>query len=306
MNGMRKKRRFPIKKRELPLHIMMLPIVVYLLIFNYYPMYGMVMAFQRFSPVRGFLHSEWVGLDNFRFIFSMPNLWPVVRNTITISGSKVILGVATAVIFALLLNEMRALKYKRFVQVLACLPNYISWVIFAHIFIDLLSPSSGYINRMLGAIGIEPIYFLSDNFWFPVTMIITDVWKGFGFSAIIYLAALTSIDPHLYDAAYIDGANRLKQTWYITLPGIAPIVTLITCISIGGILSANFDQIYNLYNPSVYATGDVLDTMIYRMGIENTLYSFAAAVNMFRSMVSLLLMGTFAFIAFKVIKIKIF
>jgi len=273
--------------RELPLYFMLLPAVAIVLVYSYGPMFGLIMAFQRFTLGGGFFGSEFIGLENFVRLFTMPNIWDVIRNTVVIALGKMIGGIIVPVTFALLLNEVNRLFWKRAFQTMVYLPNFLSWIILAGVFRDILSPSQGVVNQMLGHIGLGPVFFLGDRIWFPVTMILTDIWKGFGFGSVIYLAALTGIDPSLYESAEIDGANRWKQTLHITLPGIKPIVVLMTVLSMGGILNGGFDQIYNLYNPSVMATGDILDTMVFRMGIENAQYSMSTAAGLFKSVVSL-------------------
>ena len=274
--------------RELPLYVMLLPAVIITLIYSYGPMIGLRMAFSRFTLAGGIMGSQWTGLDNIRTLISMPNFLPVVRNTVGISLAKMILFILVPVIFSLLLNEVRNMGLKRSLQTMVFLPNFISWIILAGLFIDILSPSTGVINQMLGWVGIEPIFFLGDQFWFPITMVVTDVWRGFGFGSVVYLASLSSIDPNLYEAAEIDGANRWKQTIHVTLPGIKPTIVLLSVLSMGGILSGGFDQILNMYNPAVYATGDILDTWIFRMGIQGAQWSLSAAMGFFRSVVTLI------------------
>ena len=273
--------------RELPLYFMLIPAVVLTIIYSYGPMAGIVMAFQRFTLGGGLFHSEWIGLDNFARLITMPTIWGVMRNTVVISLSKMVGGIIVPVTFALLLNEVSQKYLKRAFQTMVYLPNFLSWIILSGILIDILSPSQGIANMMLSKIGIKPIYFLGDKFWFPITMILTDIWKGFGFGSVIYLAALTGIDPALYESAEIDGAGRWKQTLHITLPGIASIVVLMTVLSMANILNGGFDQIYNMYNPSVMSTGDILDTLVYRLGIDNAQYSLSTAAGLFKSLVSL-------------------
>lgn len=275
--------------RELPLHILLIPGVIAVFIFNYIPMFGIVMAFQKFVPAKGFLGSEWIGLDNFRYIFNMPNIWNVMRNTIFIAVMKIIANLIVPIIFALLLNEVRKNSFKRTIQTIIYFPHFLSWVILGGILIDVLSPTSGIANEFLRLFGIKPIYFLGDADWFPFTLVITNTWKEFGYSTIVYLAALTSIDPTLYEAAVVDGAGRLKQTWHITLPGILPIVTLMTVLSLGNVLNAGFDQVFNLYSPSVYSTGDIIDTLVYRIGMVEAQFSVSAAVGLFKSVISFIL-----------------
>ena len=215
-------------------------------------------------------------------------------------------NIIVPVTFALLLNELRSNKSKRVLQTFIYMPNFLSWIILSGIIMNLFSPSDGLVNNILGVFGIEPIFFLGDKFWFPVTMIVTDIWKGFGFGTVIYLAALTNIDPSLYEAAMIDGAGRWKQTIHVTLPGMAPIVILMTVLGLGNILNAGFDQIFNLLGPAVYDTGDVIDTFIYRLGMIQAQYSASAAVGLFKSVVSFLFVSLSYLLADKLANYRIF
>lgn len=293
-------------RRELPLHLFLLPSVILVLIYCYGPMAGIGIAFQKFIPANGLFSSKWVGFENFKILFNMPDVLPVIRNTIIIAFSKMILGVAVPVFIALLLNEITQKRFKRFFQTLVYLPNFMSWVILSGILIDILSPSSGILNAAIQQLGIKPIYFMGDPVWFPITMVFTDVWKSFGFGTVVYLAALTSIDPALYESAVIDGANRLRQTLHITLPGIKGIVVLMTVLSMGNILNGGFDQIYNMLSPQVYSTGDILDTMIYRMGIQQMQYALASALGVFKSIVSLTFVVLSYYLADRVAGYRIF
>lgn len=277
--------------RELPLYIMLAPAVVLVLIYAYVPMVGIVMAFQRVLPGRGIFGSPWVGLDNFRFVFEMPNIWQVVWNTVRISGLKAIAGVVVPVTVALMLNDVRNRLFKRSVQTIVYIPHFLSWVILAGIVVDILSPSEGIVNQALGVLGIKPIFFLGDDAVFPWTMVVTDVWKSFGFGTIVYLAALTDIDPTLYEAAAADGATRWQMTRHITLPGISGTILMLSTLSLGNILNAGFDQIFNLYGPLVYRTGDIIDTLVYRTGIINQQFGVATAVGLLKSVVSLVLIA---------------
>lgn len=277
--------------REIPLYVMLAPAVVLVLVYAYAPMVGIVMAFQRVLPGRGIFGSPWVGLDNFAFILRMPNILQVLWNTIRIAGLKAVAGVVAPVTVALMLNNVTSQAFKRTVQTVIYLPHFLSWVILAGIFIDILSPSGGVVNHLLGLVGIPPIFFLGNDKVFPWTMVATDVWKSFGFGAIIYLAALTEIDPTLYEAAVMDGASRRQQTRHVTLPGISGTIIMLSTLSLGNILNAGFDQIFNLYSPLVYRTGDIIDTLVYRIGIVNYQYGVATAVGLFKSVVSLLLIG---------------
>lgn len=276
-------------KRQWQYHFMLMPGVILVFIFCYIPLYGLVIAFQDYNPALGF-HSKWVGLDNFKFVFSQPNFIRTIWNTLYMSILKIAGGIIVPVIFALLLNEVANEKMKRVFQTLIYLPHFLSWVILAGVLGDILA-SDGIVNRMLNKVGIESIGFLSTAAVFPWTMVISDVWKGFGYGTIIYLAALTGIDPSLYEAAAIDGAKRWKQTRYITLPLLVPTIILMLVLSLGNVMSAGFDQIYNMYSPVVYATGDIIDTYVYRLGIESAQYSLGTAVEMFKSLVSAILVA---------------
>ncbi|UJF36436.1 ABC transporter permease [Paenibacillus hexagrammi] len=268
---------------------MLIPAVVLVTIFSYGSMAGVVIAFQKFVPAKGmFGHQQWVGFQNFHTLFSMPNIGAVIRNTVIIAVSKMIAGIIVPVAFALLLNEVRNVFTKRFFQTLVYLPHFLSWVILSGILINLLSPSAGFVNILLTKLGIEPVYFLGDPDVFPVTMVITDIWKAFGFGSVIYLASLTGINPALYEAAVIDGANRWKQTLHITLPGISSMIVLMTVLGLANILNGGFDQIYNMYSPVVYSTGDILDTFVFRLGIEQAQYSLSTAAGLFKSGVSMI------------------
>lgn len=278
-------------KKEYPFHLMLLPGVILVFIFKYIPMSGLCIAFQDYSPVYGFFDQYWVGLDNFRYVFSMSTFPRVIYNTVFIALLKIIAGIIVPVAFALLLNEVRNTAYKRTLQTVVYLPHFISWVALAGIFLDVLS-MDGIINMALTKIGLDPVYFLGDEKVFPYTMVVTDVWKTFGWNTIVYLAAITGVDPSLYEAAYLDGAGRVRQTIHVTLPTILPIVILMTILSMGNVLRAGFDQIFNLYSPLVYSTGDIIDTFVYRMGILSAQFGPATAVGLFQSVISfVLIMG---------------
>lgn len=272
-------------------YLMALPGLAFLAVFAYVPMYGLVMAFQTFNPGLGFLRSPFVGLENYRFLFGLRDVERVVRNTIIIAVSKIVLRQVVAIAFAVLLNELRLRALKRTIQTVSYLPHFLSWVILGGAFVTLLA-RTGLVNRMIGVFGVDPIYFLGSDQWFRPTIILLDVWQDFGFSSIVYLAALTSIDPGLYESAVIDGARRLQQIWYITLPGIATTIVLLAVLSLGSVLEAGFEQVLVLYNPAVYETGDIIDTWIYRYGLQQARYSLAAAVGLLKSVVGTVLVFT--------------
>lgn len=283
---------------------MLLPGVIFLLVFAYYPLYGLVIAFQKFNPALGF-NSPWVGLDNFRYVFSQPNFIRTIWNTLYMSIFKLIGGVAVPVVFSILLNEITNSKTRRFFQTMVYLPYFLSWVILAGIMRELLS-LDGPVNSLIAAFGGDQIQFLSNANIFPWTMIISDIWRGFGFGTVIYLAALTSIDQTLYEAAAVDGASRWNKIRHITLPLLVPTIILMTVLAMGTIFNNGFDQIYNLYSPAVYESGDIIDTYVYRLGIQQAQYSVGAAVGMFKSVVSCILVGTSYFLAYKSVGYKIF
>ncbi|WP_455717993.1 ABC transporter permease [Anaerosporobacter sp.] len=275
-------------KREMSYHLMLLPGMLILAVFTFVPMFGLAMAFQKYVPAKGISGSKWIGLENFKFLFVLPDSKQILINTLVISLGKIILGIIIPVCFALLLNEIRIKWFKKTVQTVVYLPHFLSWVILASV-LQYIFGYDGPINAILSSLGIDPIMFMASNKWFRPLMIFSESWKEFGYGSIIYLAALTSIDPGLYEAASIDGASRWKQLIHVTLPGIAPMIILMTTMSLPNILNAGFDQIYNLYNSLVYETGDILDTFVYRVGILERQYSLATAVGLIKSVVGLVL-----------------
>lgn len=292
-------------KREMSYHLMLLPGMIILAIFTFIPMSGLVMAFQNFIPAKGISGSKWIGLDNFKFLFVLPDSKQILINTLIIALGKMILGIVIPVCFALLLNEIRIKWFKKTVQTVVYLPHFLSWVILASV-LQYIFGYDGPINAILSGLGIEPIMFMASNKWFRPLMIFSESWKEFGYGSIIYLASLTSIDPGLYEAAAIDGAGKWKQLIHVTLPGIIPMIILMTTMSLPNILNAGFDQIYNLYNPLVYETGDILDTFVYRVGIVERQYSLATAVGLIKSVVGLVLILSANKIAGKLTDRKMF
>jgi putative aldouronate transport system permease protein len=293
-------------RRTWPLHILLMPAFVLAFIFNYIPMSGIVIAFQEYKPWLGIAHSPWVRLDQFHYLFSFPDSKQVIANTLIIASMKIGAQMFIPVIFALLLNEISRMAVKRTVQTLVYLPHFLSWVILGGIMVDILSIQGGIVNRFLGIFGIKPIFFLADGNWFRFTLVITDTWKDFGFSAIIFLAAMTGINPSLYEAAAIDGANRWQQVRSITIPSIMPIFIVVVTLSLGRVLDAGFDQVFNLYNPLVYAKGDIIDTFVYRIGLQGGKFSFGAAVGLFKSVVGFILIVISYRLAYKLANYRIF
>lgn len=294
-------------RSSIPLHLMLIPGIVVIFIFHYIPLAGLVIAFQRFVPAKGmFGDQRWIGLENFEYIFSMPNTLNVLRNTVVIAFAKIVLGLVVPIAVALMLNELSQRRLKKGIQTIIYFPHFISWIIFATIIESLLSPSSGLVNRLLNALGMDSIYFLADNRFFQGTIILTDVWKSFGYGTVVYMAAITSIDPSLYEAAAIDGAGRWQQTVHVTLPGMRMIIVLMMVLSLGNVLNAGFDQVYNLYSPVVYETGDIIDTMVYRLGLESAQFGPASAVSLFKSIVSMAFISASYLIADKCFDYRLF
>ena len=290
-----------------PYHLMLLPGVMILLIFRYIPMFGIIIAFQRFIPALGvFGPQKWIGLGNFEYLVNLPNTFQVFYNTLLIASAKIAFGMVVPIVFSLLLNEVSKQSFKRIVQTIIYFPYFVSWVIFGGIAIDLLSPSTGIVNEIISAFGIKPIFFVGNPRWFRATLVATDVWKNFGFGTVIYLASITSIDPTLYEAASIDGAGRFQKMWHITIPGISMIIVLLMVLNIGNILNAGFEQVFNLYSPMVYRTGDIIDTFVYRLGILQSQFGVATAVGLFKSVVSFILISASYYVAYRFFSYRLF
>ncbi|MDR1060227.1 MAG: ABC transporter permease subunit [Clostridiales bacterium] len=271
------------------LYAMLAAPAIIVFIFSYIPIGGVLIAFQNYSPDKGVLGSEFVGLKWFRVFFAMPDSARIVANTVAIAVGKIACSQLASVVFALLLNEVRGAAYKRSLQTITYFPHFLSWVIIGTVFIDMLS-TRGLVNQILGAFGTAPKFFLGDPRLFQPTAVLLETWKEFGWGAIMYLAAISNISPDLYEAATIDGAGRLKQALHVTLPGIRGIALMLAVLALGGILNAGFEQILVLYNPSVYETGDIVDTFIYRYGLLDAQFSMSAAIGLFKSLIGLALM----------------
>jgi putative aldouronate transport system permease protein len=272
------------------LHVMLIPAVILVIIFSYIPMVGIVIAFQDFMPGKGFFGSPWIGLDRFKYLFMLPDMFQVIQNTVTISMFKIATTLLFSLIMALLLNEVGRDKFKRFTQTIFLFPFFLSWVILGGIFVDVFSMESGLSKFIAFIFRTEPIFFLGKGVWFRAVLILTNMWKDMGYNMVIFLAALTSIDPSLYESATIDGANRLQQLFYITLPSIVPMIALLGILAIGGILNAGFDQVFVMYNPLVYNVSDIIDTYVYRLGFVSAQYSLATAAGLFKSVVGFFLL----------------
>lgn len=292
-------------KREIPFHLMLLLPMLFLAVFSFAPLFGILMAFQDYMPAKGILQSRWVGLENFDFIFSLPSSRQIFANTIIISLGKFAAGIIVPVFFALLLNEIRVIAFKRTVQTIVYLPHFLSWVVLANVVSSILG-FDGPVNSLIQSMGHDPILFLGSNVWFRPVIILSDCWKEFGYGSIIYLSALTSIDPGLYESASLDGASRLQKIFYITLPMLVPTIVLMMALNLGNILNAGFDQIFNLYNPLVYETGDIIDTYVYRIGLIDMQYSLATAVGLIKSVIGFVLIMSSNLVSRKLVSRSIF
>ncbi|WP_010271082.1 ABC transporter permease [Paenibacillus senegalensis] len=269
-------------------YLMMLPGLVYFAIYHYAPMAGLAIAFQDYSLLRGISGSTWVGFDNFRFIFERPDFARLMSNTLIISLYRIIFGMLPDVLLALLLNEVRTLWFKKAVQTITYGPYFLSWVIIYGVAYAFLS-NSGLVNYVIERFGGQPVGFLTSSEYFRSILVVTDIWKSTGYGAIIYLAALAAINPQLYEAAVVDGAGRFRQMWHITLPGIRDVFVLLLILRIGNILEAGFDQVYIFLNSRVLSVGDILDTWVFRMGLEQLQFSISAAMGFFKSFIGLIL-----------------
>lgn len=275
--------------KNIDMYLLLIPGIIYLIIFKYTPMYGAVIAFQDFNIFKGITGSEWVGLLNFEKLFYSQEFIHVFRNTLLISLYKLVILFPLPIFIAIIINEVKNMVYKRTVQTIIYLPHFLSWVIVSGIFINILSPSGGLVNNIITALGGSPISFFMDNNWFRSLLVFTSGWKESGWGTIVYLAAIASIDQEQYEAAIIDGASRIQQIIYITIPGIASTIVLLFILRIGNLLEAGTEQVLLMYNPVVYDTGDVIGTFVYRMGIGKMDYSFSTAVGLFESIIGFIL-----------------
>lgn len=285
--------------------IMLIPALAWMLLFNFVPMFGITMAFQDFNPGKGMFGSDFIGLDNFKYMFELDDTREILFNTLVIALGKIIGNLVVPVTFALLLNEVKNLLFKRSIQTIVYLPHFLSWVVLGGIILDIFS-YSGPINNLLEALGFGGVAFFQRDDLFRQLVIGSDIWKEFGFNAVVYLAAMTGISPALYEAAAIDGASRWQRLLKITLPGIKGVIVLMTVLSLGNILNAGFDQIYNLYNPAVYSTGDIIDTWVYRVGLNDLQFSLASAVGLLKSVVGFITITVSYTLAYKLADYRIF
>ena len=298
-------------KRELPLYLMLIIPVFLALVYNYFPMFGAIMAFQDFLPSsHGFLyalaHSRFVGLEVFKDIVNSPDAYLAVRNTVFISSMKVVVKLFVPLVLALLLNEVASVRFRKMVTTITYMPFFLSWVVLGGILLDFFSPQDGAFNKFMIMIGLAPTYFFGTAGQFPYAVVLSDLWKEVGYNTIIFLAAIISVDITMFESAIVDGAGRWKQTIHIMLPSIASIIVLVGILNLGNILNAGYDQIFNLYSPIVYSTGDIIDTFAFRTGIQQAMFSYATAIGLFKSVVSFILISLSYFIASKYSNYRVF
>ena len=268
---------------------MLIPGVIYYIVFKYVPMYGASLAFKDYNVRLGIWNSPWAGFKYFEQLFSMNSFIEVMRNTLLISFYKLLFGFPAPILFAILLNEMRGDRAKKAVQTISYLPHFLSWVVLAGIFTQFFSPSTGPLFYALKRMGMQPVYVLTSPKYFRSFLVLSSIWKSIGWGSIVYLGSLGNIDTDLYDAASVDGCNRLQKIWHVTLPGLTPVITIMLLLEIGKLLNDDFDQIYNLYNEAVYRVGDVISTYIYRVGLLEVNYSLATAAGLFKNVIALIL-----------------
>lgn len=270
------------------LYLLLIPCVVYFLIFNYVPMYGIIIAFKDFNFSKGILGSPWVGLDNFKYMFGLSDFYTVFWNSLYLSFLRLVFGFPFPIILALLLNEMRNRTYQRVTQTIIYLPHFISWVVIGGIMVNFLSPSWGIVNIFIKQLGFEPIFFLADINYFRPLVILSSIWKESGWESILYLAAMMGINTEQYEAASMDGANRLQKIRYVTLPGIKSTIVILLILRLGHIMGNGFEQIFVLQNPLNLGVSEVFETYVYRVGLLGGRFSFGTTVGLFTSVIGLI------------------
>lgn len=279
-------------KRDKYLLIMFAPVFVYYVIFMYIPMPGVLIAFKNFTPGHGIFGGDWVGLQWFaQFVHSI-YFWRLLRNTFLLAFLPLLFGFGIPILFAVCIVEIKNQVFKRFAQTITYLPHFISTVVVAGMLINFLSPADGIVNTLLARFGMEKVNFMMEAGWFRTIFTSSEIWQSFGFSSIIYIAAIMSIDPEMYDSGKIDGVSKFEELWHLTLPSIKPTIVILLLLSLGGIMSVGFEKVYLLYNGATYETADVLSTYVYRMGIEGQNYGFATAVGLFNSIITFVLVFT--------------
>ncbi|WP_159886225.1 ABC transporter permease [Paenibacillus puerhi] len=275
--------------RDKFLYLLAFPGLLYFFIFRYIPMWGILISFQNYSPFQGMLGSPWVGLEHFQRFFSNPDFLLLFRNTLAINTLSLVFFFPLPIVLALMLNEVRNAAYKKIVQSIVYLPHFLSWVIIVGITFLLFSTGDGVVNQMLVALGFEKVDFLTNKSYFWAMLTAQSIWKDAGWGTILFLAAMASIDPQLYEAAKIDGASRFRQIWHVTLPGIRPVIVILLILRIGHMMDVGFEQVFLMMNGAVSEVADVFDTYVYRLGVKQGQFSYSTAVGLFKSVVGLLL-----------------
>ena len=278
-------------KRHKLIYLFILPCVISLLVFSYYPMYGAVLAFKSFNYNLGILGSPWVGFKNFEEFMRSPDFWIVMKNTIIISGLKIVFGFPAPILLALLLNEVKGKRFKKTVQTMSYLPNFVSWVVVVSLMTVIFTPYGGIVNNFRKLMGLESVFFMGEKAFFYPMVVLSDIWKGAGWGSIIYLSALAGVSQELYEAATVDGAGHLKCTWHITLPSIKGTIGIMFIFAVGGILNANFDQVLLLQQPANNQISEILDTFVLKTGLAYGRFEYATAIGLFKSVFAFGLMA---------------
>lgn len=287
-------------KKNYSLYVLLIPALVYYLVFKYVPMYGVVVAFKDYNIFQGVLASPWAGLDNFRDMISLPNFLGVVRNTLMLSGLSLIIGFPVPIILSLMLNELRYAKLKKAVQSVLYIPHFMSWIVLSGIIINLLSPQYGFVNNVLRSLGLDPVFFMAREGWWVVTYVASNIWQSAGWQTIIFMAALSGIDPTLYEVAIVDGANRWQLAWRITIPSILPTIVIMFILRVGRIVTVGFEQPMALYNALVADVAEVISTFIYHVGVQQGRFALTTAIGLAESFVNLLMILAANYLAKKV------
>ncbi|UQZ86331.1 putative multiple-sugar transport system permease YteP [Paenibacillus konkukensis] len=274
------------------LWLLLLPCLAYFIVFRYVPMFGLVITFKNYNTFKGIMASEWVGLKYYRMFLENPDFFLLLRNTFLLGAYKLLFGFPAPIALALLLNEVRTVLFKKFVQTVSYLPHFISNVIVASMVIMFLSPTGGLVNQVIRSLGFAPVNFMMEPGMFRTVYVLSEIWQHIGWETIIYLAALTAVDPQLYEAAGMDGASRWRKLWHVTVPGIAPAIVIVLILNVGKVLEIGFEKVFLMYNPATYGTADIIGTYVYRVGLEQGNFSYAAAIDLFMGIISLIFIWT--------------
>lgn len=286
-------RRSKVRYRTLlSLYALFAPTAILLIVFNYIPIYGIIIAFKDYSVFKGIMESDWVGLTHFKYFLNDDKFWIILRNTLVINFYDLLFGFSAPIIFALLANELYSKKFKRSMQTISYLPHFLSWIVVSGIFYSILSPQSGLFNHFLGWFGFEPIYFMTEPRLFRGLLVFAEIWKNVGWAAILYFAVIAGIDTNLYEAAWIDGASRWRQVIHITIPHMVPMIMLLFLLRLAGIFDVGFERVFLMQNPLVYDVSDVISTYVYRVGLEQSQFSLTTAIGLTQSLLAFLLLIT--------------